>query len=94
MFRWLSGFVVGLVSLLMVASPADAMIGGAADGNAHPYVVGVADPNEGGVVFTGTVISPTVVFTVGGCISSGTATQMRVDTAAAPSCIGRYVTLP
>ena len=64
MLRGLRLFAVGLVSVLVVASPADAMIGGTADGNAHPYVVGVADPDGGGVVFTGTVISPTVVLTV------------------------------
>ncbi len=31
---------------------------------------------------------------LGGCISSGTVTQMRVDTAAARAFLGQFVTLP
>jgi hypothetical protein len=52
------------LACLCVTAPANAIIGGAPDGSGHPFVVAIADPSGRGVIFTGTVISPTVVLTV------------------------------
>lgn len=45
------------------ALPADAIIGGQLDGNGHPYVAAIGQPDGQGIYFTGTAISPTVVLT-------------------------------
>ena len=49
---------------LVLAMPAAAMVGGHSDGNDHPYVAAIGQPDGQGIVFTGVAISPTVVLTV------------------------------
>lgn len=63
MRRLLTVSAVLFVSTLPV-SPANAIIGGVADGTQHPYVAAIGQPDGQGIVFTGTAISPTVVLTV------------------------------
>jgi hypothetical protein len=55
--------LIAATSLLVVA-PAHAIIGGQADGNGHPYVAAIQQPDGNDIVFTGVAISPTVVLTV------------------------------
>jgi hypothetical protein len=52
--------------------------------------------DSGGPSLLGTtdVVVGITLGTLGGCISSGTVTQMRVDTADARAFLGQYVTLP
>jgi hypothetical protein len=47
----------------LAAAPAGAIIGGHLDGNGHPYVAAIGQPDGAGIHFTGTAISPTVVLT-------------------------------
>lgn len=49
---------------LLAAGPAQAMIGGQTDGTDHPYVAAIGQPDGGGIVFTGTLVSPHVILTV------------------------------
>lgn len=49
---------------MMATAPAHAMIGGQLDGTDHPYVAAIGQPDGGGIVFTGTLISPHVILTV------------------------------
>lgn len=53
--------VIIAVALLVPASPTGAIIGGAPDGNGHPYVAAVGPPRP--IVASGVLISPNVVLT-------------------------------
>lgn len=54
----------------LTASPAAAITGGQPDGNAHPYVAFVGDPNPPRPFCTGVVIDPTTVVTGAHCFST------------------------
>jgi len=75
--------VAALIAALVVsATPALAIIGGAFDGNRHPYV-GALDlrPTGRRIPCTGTLISPTVFLTAGHCtafLDQAGLTQARV----------------
>jgi hypothetical protein len=56
--------VAALTTIVLVAAPAHAIVGGTTDGTNHSYVAAIGQPDGGGIVFTGVAISPTVVLTV------------------------------
>jgi hypothetical protein len=58
-----AALIIGL--LLLTAPPAAAIIGGQPDGEDHPYVAGIQQPDGDGVVFSGVLIVPRVVLTAG-----------------------------
>jgi hypothetical protein len=64
---WSLATVASVLTLLAAASPASAIIGAPADGNAHPYVGGIDARPAGGGIFTasGVLVSPTVLVTAG-----------------------------
>jgi hypothetical protein len=66
LYRALQGVSPVLAIAAVLAAPAGAIIGGQADGNAHPYV-GAVDVRAAGapVVASGTLISSTVLLTAG-----------------------------
>jgi hypothetical protein len=64
MRRWATAVVLAVAVASFSAPPAGAIVGGGPDGNGHPYVAAIGQPDGGGIVFTGVAISPTVVLTV------------------------------
>ncbi len=55
---------------MLTASPAAAVTGGQPDGNAHPYVAFIGDPNPPRPFCSGVVIDPRTVVTAAHCFSS------------------------
>lgn len=55
--------LIAIAAVLLPAAPASAIIGGQQDGNGHPFVAAVGQPDGAGIYFTGTLLSPTVVLT-------------------------------
>jgi trypsin len=60
---WCIAALLGIATVCLSAVPASAIIGGQLDGNRHPFVAAIGQPDGAGIYFTGTLISPTVVLT-------------------------------
>ena len=59
-----TAFVLAAAVACLSAAPARAIIGGQIDGNGHPYVAAIGQPDGAGIVFTGVAISRNVILTV------------------------------
>lgn len=74
-----------LVSALAIASPADAIINGVADGIGHPSVGGLVSPTQYAdgtwLYCSGTLISPTVFVTAAHCAEDGERVGVSFDPA-------------
>jgi len=65
MRRTLAATAAAVLTLVLMPSPADAIVGGQPDGNDHPYAGLILVPGEG--VCSGTLIDEDVVLTAGHC---------------------------
>jgi len=74
-----------LTGLVLTASPAGAIVNGAADGNAHPNVGGLVNAtrySDGTWLYcSGTLISPTVFLTAAHCGEQGERVRVTFDSA-------------
>ena len=65
MRRSLAAVAAAVLTVVLAPSPADAIVGGQPDGNAHPYAGLILVPGEG--VCSGTLIDADAVLTAGHC---------------------------
>lgn len=76
--------VVGVLSTVLTASPASAILNGSPDGNRHPAVGGLVSAtqysNGTWLYCSGTLISPTVFLTAAHCGTEGTRVLVTFDT--------------
>jgi Trypsin len=68
--------MLALVCALVLASPSAAITGGTFDGDGHPYV-GIV--NNGPIICSGTLLSPTVMLTAAHCGGGMQSTTVRVS---------------